>query len=153
MLCHFRVGSGGASSRGIITSSSRTTVTRATSVLLVWGIVHIFHIDICYRYVWLYCFYVGWVLHLLAERIKCVFYFSELSFSVFVLLFSLWYVVLNWLKIFFYSNGRQGVLTADGQYVCEEGQEEQEEREGEREGRSGRRRGVRDIVILALIIH
>lgn len=74
MLCHFRVGSGGASSRGIITSSSRTTVTRATSVPLVWGIVHIFHIDICYRYVWLCCFYVGWVLYLLVERIKCVFY-------------------------------------------------------------------------------
>lgn len=82
-----------------------------------------------------------------------MFFICELSFSVFVLLFSLWYVVLNRLKIFFYSNGRQGVLTADGQYVCEEGQEEQEEKEGEREGRSGRRRGVRDIVILALIIH
>lgn len=96
------------------------------------------------------------MLHLSVERIKCVFYFSELSFSVFVLLFSLWYVVLNRLKIFFYSNGRQGVLTADGQYVCEEGQEEQEEKERRRE-RGGRveeeREKETEAVILALIIH
>lgn len=89
----------------------------------------------------------------MVERINFFFYLSELSFSVFVLLFSLWYVVLNWLKIFFYSNGRQGVLTADGQYVCEEGQEEKERRR-ERGGRvEEEREKETEAVILALIIH
>lgn len=148
MLCHFRVGSGGASSRGIITSSSRTTATRATSVPLVWGlVVHIFHIDI--KVIDMY----GYTISMLAECFICwwrglnffffVFFLSELSFSVFVLFFfpygmSFW---IGWRFSFVRMVARECLRQMGSMCVKKDKKSKKRKREGERGGAEWRKKG------------
>lgn len=102
-----------------------------------------------YRYVWLYYFYVGWVLHLLVERIKFFFFcffFKWAKFLCFCFVFfpygmSFW---IGWRFSFVRMVARECLRQMGSMCVKKDKKSKKRKREGERGGQSGGRKGERD---------